>query len=122
MTFFYSVVFTFFYSSGNKLTLSISNVFGSVYDRLVLDVLSGKESRDYDCVIKIDEGFETTVDDLRSYFGFFNLTHTCETILRYYSYDGTTNYVKCKTGGLQDDPPEFMIFCHVTLHLWGLQT
>ena len=30
-----------------------------------------------------------------------------------------TNYVKCKTGGLQCDPPEFMGFCHVTLHLWG---
>jgi hypothetical protein len=37
----------------------------------------------------------------------------------YYSYDGDTNYVKCKTGGLQGDPPEFMVFYHVTLHLWG---
>ena len=27
--------------------------------------------------------------------------------------------MKCKTGGLQGDPPEFMVFCHVTLHLWG---
>ena len=42
-------------------------------------------------------------------------SHTCETILRFYSYDGTTNYVKCKTGGLQGDPPEFMVFCLVTL-------
>ena len=37
----------------------------------------------------------------------------------FYSYDGATNYVKCKTGGLQGDSPEFMVFCHVTLHLWG---
>ena len=39
--------------------------------------------------------------------------------MRFYSYDGATNYVKCKTGGLQGDPPEFMYFCLVTLHLWG---
>ena len=35
------------------------------------------------------------------------------------SYVGATNYLKCKTGGLQGDPPEFMVFCLVTLHLWG---
>jgi hypothetical protein len=84
----------------------------------VLDVLSDKESRDYTCGIKVDEEFETSVHELRTYFGFFKLTHTCETILRYYSYDGTTNYVKCKTGGLHGDSPEFMVVCHVTLHLW----
>jgi hypothetical protein len=99
--------------------LDISNSFGSLCAKLVLDVLSGKASRDYDCDIKIDEEFETTVHELKAYFGFFKLTRTCETILRYYSYDGVTNYVKCKRGGLQGDPPEFMIFCHVTLHLWG---
>jgi hypothetical protein len=68
---------------------------------VVLDVLSDESSRDYDCDIKVDEAFETTVHELRTYFGFFNLTHTCESILRFESYDGTTNYVKCKTGGLQ---------------------
>ena len=30
---------------------------------------------------------------------------TCETILRFYSYDGVTNYIKCRTGGLQGDRP-----------------
>ena len=99
--------------------LDISNAFGSLCSRLVLDVLSGKVSRDYDCDIKIDEEFETTVHELKAYFGFFKLARTCETILRYYSYDGATNYVKYKTGGLQGDSPVFMIFCHVTLHLWG---
>ena len=54
--------------------------------KLVLDVLSGKVSRDYVCGIKIDEEFETTVYELRSYFGLFKLTRTCETILCYYSY------------------------------------
>ena len=48
---------------------------------------------------------------LRVYFGF------SETILRY--KQRATKYVKCKTGGLQGDSPEFMVFCHVTLHLWG---
>ena len=73
--------------------------------------------RDYVCDIKVDEEFETAVHELRTYFGFLKLT--CETIIRYYSYDGSPNYVKCKTGGLQGDSPEFMVFCHVTLHLWG---
>ena len=100
--------------------LDISNAFGSLCARLVLDVLSGKASRDYASGIKIDEEFETAVHELRAYFGFFKLARTCETILRYYSYDGATNYVKCKTGGLQGDSPEFMVFCHVTLHLWGV--
>ena len=38
--------------------------------------------------------------------------------LLFFSYDGATNYLKLKTGGLQDDPPEFMVYCLVTLHLW----
>ena len=67
----------------------------------------------------VDAEFETTVHELRAYFGFFKLARTCESILRFYSYDGATNYLKCKTGGLQGDPPEFMVFCLVTLHLWG---
>ena len=58
--------------------LDISKAFGSLYARLVLDVLSGKVSHDYDCDIKIDEEFETTVHELKAYFGFFKLVHTCE--------------------------------------------
>jgi hypothetical protein len=100
------------------MQLDIKNAFGSLCARLVLDVLSGKASRDYSCVIKVDEAFETTVHELRSYFGFSQLARTCESILRFYSYDGTTKYLKLKTGGLQGDCPEFMIFCLVTLHLW----
>ena len=41
--------------------LDISNTFGSLYARLVLDVLSDNPSRDYTCGIIIDEVFETTV-------------------------------------------------------------
>jgi hypothetical protein len=69
--------------------------------------------------IQVDEDFETTVHELRTYFGFFKLAHTCESILRFYSYNWTTNYLKLKTGGLQGDPSKFMVFCLVTLHLWG---
>jgi hypothetical protein len=68
-----------------------------------MDVLSGKVSRNYACGIKIDEEFETTVYELRAYFGFFKLTRACESVLCFYSYDGTTNYLKLKTGGLQGD-------------------
>ena len=99
--------------------MDISNAFGSLYGRLVLDVLAGKASRDYACVISMGEDFETAVHELRSYFGFFILQHTFETILRFYSYDGATSYIKCRTGGLQGDSPEFMVFCLVMLHLWG---
>ena len=56
--------------------LDISNAFGSLCARLVLDVLSGKASRDYACGIKVDEEFETSVDELRAYFGFFKLHAT----------------------------------------------
>ena len=63
----------------------------------MLDVLSGKASRDYACGIKIDEEFVTAVYELRAYFGFFKLARTCESILRFYSYDGATNYLKLKT-------------------------
>jgi hypothetical protein len=97
-----------------------------VCDRLVLDVLTGQVSRDYVCVVKAGVDFESTVNELKSYFGFFRLQRhvTCETILRFYLYDGPTNYVLCRTGvqrGLQVDCPEFMVFCLVTLHLEGIE-
>ena len=55
------------------MKLDISNAVGSLCARLVLDVLSGKTSRDYACGIKLDEDFETAVHELRAYFGFFKL-------------------------------------------------
>ena len=84
-----------------------------------MDVLSDKTLRDYEYDIKLGEDFETSVHELRTYFGFFKLGRTCESILRFFSYDGATNYLKLKTGGLQGDPPEFMVYCLVTLHIWG---
>ena len=76
------------------MQLDIKNAFGSLCARLVLDVLSDNASRDYSCGIKIDEDFETAVHELRSYFGFFKLARACEYVLRFYSYDGATNYLK----------------------------
>ena len=67
----------------------------------------------------VNEDFETAVHELKSYFGFFKLQRTRETILRFYSCDGATNCTKCRTGGLHGDCPEFMIFCLVTRHVWG---
>ena len=61
--------------------------------------------------------FETAVYELKTYFGFFRLQRTWETILHFYTYDGTTPIMS--DGGLQGDSPEFMVFCLVTLHLWG---
>jgi hypothetical protein len=53
--------------------LDISNAFDSLCVSLVLDDLSGKFSYDYECGIKVDEDFETTVHELRTYFGFLKL-------------------------------------------------
>jgi hypothetical protein len=71
------------------MQLDIKNAFGSLCARLVLDVLSGKVSRDYSCVIKVDEAFETVVHELRAYSGFFKLARACESVLRFYSYRHT---------------------------------
>ena len=73
------------------INLDISNTFGTLCDRLVLDVLAGKASRNYACGINADADFETAVYELKAYFGFFRLQRTCETILRFYSYNGSTN-------------------------------
>ncbi len=43
------------------MKLDISNAFGSLCDRLVLDVLSGMVSRDYASAIKVHEDFEKVV-------------------------------------------------------------
>ena len=64
------------------INLDISNAFGTLCARLVLDHLSGKASRDYACGINADADFETAVHDVKAYFGFFRLQRTCETILR----------------------------------------
>jgi hypothetical protein len=58
------------------MKLDTKNAFGSLDARLVLDVLSGKASRDYECGIKLGEDFETAVHELRAYFGFFKLGRT----------------------------------------------
>ncbi len=47
------------------MQLDVKNAFGCLCARLVLDVLSGKASRDYACGIKIDEEFETAVYELK---------------------------------------------------------
>ena len=67
------------------INLDISNVFGTLYTRLVLDVLTDKSSHDYECVINLGVDFETTIHELKAYFGFFRLQRhvTCETIIRF---------------------------------------
>jgi hypothetical protein len=52
------------------IKLDLSNAVGSLCARLVLDVLSGKDSRDYACGIKVDEDFGTAVHELRGILDF----------------------------------------------------
>jgi hypothetical protein len=66
------------------MKLDISNTFSCFCARLVLDVLSGKASRDYASGIKVDEDFETVVHELRIFVGFFKIVRTCESILRFW--------------------------------------
>ncbi len=47
------------------MKIDAKNAFGSLDARLVLDVLSGKVSSDYECVIQLGENFETVVHELR---------------------------------------------------------
>jgi hypothetical protein len=63
------------------MKLDTKNAFGSLDARLVLDVLSGKTSCDYECDIKSGEDFETEVHELMAYFGFFKPERTCESTL-----------------------------------------
>ena len=104
------------YPNFKQFTLSKDGAFCG---RLVFDALAGKASRDYACGIKTGDDFETAIHELRSYFGFFRLQRTFETILRFFSYDGATNYIKCRTGGYRGECPEMMVFCKSTLPLWG---
>jgi hypothetical protein len=95
--------------SDNNLTiinLDITNVFDTLRTRLVLDVLGDKDSRDYTCVINVDEDFETVVYEVWSHCVFFKLARACETIFRFYSYDGVTDYGKYRTWGIQGDCPD----------------
>jgi hypothetical protein len=78
------------------MNLDVSNSFGSLCTRLVLDVLSGKISRDYASDIKVDEDFETTVHALRSYFGFFNkVTRQNSWYFALLLFTSGTEYLKC---------------------------
>ncbi len=52
------------------INLDISNVFGTLCARLVLDVLVGKAWCDYTCFINVDDDFETTVYELKKIFRF----------------------------------------------------
>ncbi len=75
------------------VNIDITTDFGILYARPLLNVRSGKVSRDYACGINVNEDFETAVYELRSYFGLFKLARSCEKVLRFYSYDGDTGRI-----------------------------
>jgi len=72
------------------VNLDITIAFGILCARLVLNVRSGKDSRDYTCGINVTEDFETAVYELNC---LFKLARSCEKIICFYSYDGATGRI-----------------------------
>jgi hypothetical protein len=82
----------------------------------MLDVLSGRVSRDYGGGLKK----EHTCENLSNFFGYFEVIRSCHVKLRYFDWDGQVHLVKVKTDGQQGRPIEMLIF-NLTIHnLWGL--
>jgi hypothetical protein len=86
-------------ATGRRLLCSVALCRRPIWHAVVtlMDNLIVKHRWLYSCGIKLDEAFETAVHELRAYFGFFKLARACESVLRFYSYDGATNYLKLKT-------------------------
>ncbi len=84
----------------------------------LLDVLSGRPSHDYTCVIKKGQTFPNC-ETLSNLFGYFKTKRTYHSKLRYFDWDGQVHLVKNKTDGQEGDLLEMLLF-NLTIHnLWG---
>jgi hypothetical protein len=101
------------------IKLDISNAFNVLCRHLTLDVLGGKASCDYACVLKEGDNIETVCEELRNMFQYFRAMRTTKSQLRYFDYLGNVLDAWGKTGGQQGDPLEMIVFCLTVHHLWG---
>jgi hypothetical protein len=100
------------------IKIDVSNTFNTTDRALTLDVINGRVSWDYTCVIKEGDVIGT-VDSLTNLFGYFKSMRTCHSKLRYFDWDGQVHLAKGKTGGQEGDPLEMLIFNLTIHHLWG---
>jgi hypothetical protein len=100
------------------IKIDVSNVFNTTDRDLTLDMISGRDSRDYTCGL---EGGDVipTVNTLSNLFGYFKVMSTCHSKLRYFDWDGQVHLAKGKTSGQPGDPLEMLIFNLTIHHLWG---
>jgi hypothetical protein len=100
------------------IKIDMSNVLNTTDRALTFDVLSGRTSRDYVCVLKKGQPIPS-YENLANLFDYFKSILTCHTSLRYFDWDGQVHLTKGKTGRQQGDPLEMLIF-NLTIHnLWG---
>jgi hypothetical protein len=100
------------------LKIDMTNVFNTTDRGLTLDVLSGRPSHDYVCVITKGQTFPNC-ETLSNLFGYFKTIRTYHIKLRYFDWDGQVHLVNNKTDGQEGDPLKMLIF-NLTIHnLWG---
>jgi hypothetical protein len=87
--------------------------------QLTLDVLGGKASCDYLCVLKEGDNIETVCEEIRIMFEYFRAMRITKSHLRYFDYCGNVLNAWGKTGGQQGDPLEMIVFYLTVHHLCG---
>ena len=68
------------------IKLDISNAFNVLCRQPTLDVLGGKDSRDYTCGLKEGDNIETVCEKLRHMFQYFRAMRTTKSHLRQDSF------------------------------------
>ncbi len=96
------------------IKIDISNSFNTTTRALTLDMISGRDSRDYLRGLKEGDVIPT-IDTLSNLFVYFKTIHSWHVKLRYFDWDGQVHLVKGKTVGQEGDPLEMLIF-NLTIH------
>jgi hypothetical protein len=100
------------------IKIDVSNALNTADRALTLDMINGRDSRDYACDIKEGDVIPT-FKTLSNLFGYLKTMRTCHSKLRYFDWDGQVHLEKGKTGGQQGDPLEMLTFNLTIHHLWG---
>ncbi len=75
------------------IKIVISNVFYTTDRDVTIDMISGRDSWDYSCVLKWGDVIPT-VDTLTKIFGCFKSMRTCHSKLRYFDWEGQVHLAK----------------------------
>jgi hypothetical protein len=80
----------------------LSNTINTTDRVLTIDMISGRVSRDYTCVLKEGDVIPT-VDTPTNLFGYFKPIPIVDSKLRYFDWDGQVHLPKDKTGGQEGE-------------------